>query len=266
MIANLVFTVNTTDLITKEAIEIWVQRKDGICLNNCCLVFNTGCQDRKTQRQILMLSVLIFLTVDTPRTVFRHSDSGIGSVRRSEQLSKQTNSPIYEKNVSSSVNGGGLGARPRSSVRFETSTPAAEKQTSKHFTEQLQFPISDKFVTKRASKTGLTRDTESCEDKQSYPLDGYKNKNIVKTATYDGKGPWLDFRSHFDACSQINNWTDKEKGLYLAVSLRGQAQGVLGNLTQESRQDFKELVKALEERFSPSNQTELYRTQRDREL
>ncbi|VDI31895.1 Hypothetical predicted protein [Mytilus galloprovincialis] len=96
--------------------------------------------------------------VDTPRTVFRHSDSGIGSVRRSEQLSKQTNSPIYEKNVSSSVNGGGLGARPRSSVR-------------------------------------------------------------------------------------------------------GQAQGVLGNLTQESRQDFKELVKALEERFSPSNQTELYRTQ-----
>ncbi|VDI32101.1 Hypothetical predicted protein [Mytilus galloprovincialis] len=55
--------------------------------------------------------------VDTPRTVFRHSDSGIGSVRRSEQFSKQTNSPIYEKNVSSSVNGGGLGARPRSSVR-----------------------------------------------------------------------------------------------------------------------------------------------------
>ncbi|CAC5414114.1 unnamed protein product [Mytilus coruscus] len=167
---------------------------------------------------------------DTPRTVFRHSDSGIGSVRRSEQLSKQTNSPIYETNVSSSVIGGGfLGARPRSSVRFETSTPAAEKQTSKHFSDQLQLPINDKFVTKRSSKTGLTRDTRSYEEKQSYPLDGYKNKNIVKTATYDGKGPWLDFRSHFDACSQINNWTDKEK--------------------------------ALEERFSPSNQTELYRTQ-----
>ncbi|XP_071123469.1 neurogenic locus notch homolog protein 1-like [Mytilus edulis] len=31
-------TVNTTDLITEEAIEIWVQRKDGICLNNCCHV------------------------------------------------------------------------------------------------------------------------------------------------------------------------------------------------------------------------------------
>ena len=36
---------------------------------------------------------------------------------------------------------------------------------------------------------------------------------------------------------------------------------MLGNLPLESRQDFKELVKSLEERFSPSNQTELYRTQ-----
>ncbi|CAC5368127.1 unnamed protein product [Mytilus coruscus] len=126
-----------------------------------------------------------FSKVDTPRTVFRHSDSGIGSARRFEQLSKQTNSPIYEKNVCSSVNGGGFfGARPRSSVR-----------------------------------------------------------------------------SHFDACSQINNWTDKEKGLYLVVSLKGEAQGVFGNLTQEPGQDFKELGKALEERFSPSNQTKLYRTQ-----
>jgi hypothetical protein len=35
----------------------------------------------------------------------------------------------------------------------------------------------------------------------------------------------------------------------MAVSLRGQAQGVLGNLPLELRQDYKELVKSLEERF-----------------
>ncbi|XP_071121755.1 uncharacterized protein [Mytilus edulis] len=29
-------TVNTTDHITMETIEVWVQRKDGICFNNCC--------------------------------------------------------------------------------------------------------------------------------------------------------------------------------------------------------------------------------------
>ncbi|CAC5412260.1 unnamed protein product [Mytilus coruscus] len=36
--------------------------------------------------------------------------------------------------------------------------------------------------------------------------------------------------------------------LVIEPQKRGQAQGVLGNLTQESRQDFKELVKALEDR------------------
>jgi hypothetical protein len=47
----------------------------------------------------------------------------------------------------------------------------------------------------------------------------------------------------------------------LAVCLRGQAQGVIGNLPHDQRQDFDKLVRSLEERFSPSNQTELYRTQ-----
>ena len=49
--------------------------------------------------------------------------------------------------------------------------------------------------------------------------------------------------------------------MYLAVSLRGQAQGVLGNLPDILQMDFKELSRSLEERFSPINQTELYRAQ-----
>lgn len=49
--------------------------------------------------------------------------------------------------------------------------------------------------------------------------------------------------------------------MYLAVSLRGQAQGVLGNLPEYLQMNLKELSKSLEERFSPVNQTELYRAQ-----
>ena len=82
----------------------------------------------------------------------------------------------------------------------------------------------------------------------------------LKPATYDGTGHWSDYKAHFDACAEINNWTEKEKGLYLAVSLRGQAQGVYGNLAKDSCK-YDELAKALEERFAPPNQTELYRVQ-----
>lgn len=70
----------------------------------------------------------------------------------------------------------------------------------------------------------------------------------------------MDNKAHFEACAEINNWSDYEKGLYLAVSLRGQAQGVFGNLANKSN-NYKELVTALQDRFLPPNQTELYRCQ-----
>ena len=82
----------------------------------------------------------------------------------------------------------------------------------------------------------------------------------VKPATFDGTGSWLDYRAHFDAVAEINRWSQTEKGLYLAVSLRGQAQGVFGNLSTQSK-DYDMLVQALEQRFAPPNQTELYRVQ-----
>ena len=51
------------------------------------------------------------------------------------------------------------------------------------------------------------------------------------------------------------------KGLYLGVSLRELAQGVLGNLSVEDQKNFEALSKALSERISPESQTELYRAQ-----
>ncbi len=86
----------------------------------------------------------------------------------------------------------------------------------------------------------------------------------MKPATYDGTGSWTDYRAHFEACAEINGWSDRERGLYLAVALRGQAQGVLGNLDIKSN-SYTELMTELQERFAPPNQTELYRVQlRDR--
>ncbi|CAG2251941.1 unnamed protein product [Mytilus edulis] len=48
---------------------------------------------------------------------------------------------------------------------------------------------------------------------------------------------------------------------YEAVALRGQAQGILGDLPIDKQQNYKALVNALEQRFAPPNQTELYRVQ-----
>ena len=88
-----------------------------------------------------------------------------------------------------------------------------------------------------------------------------RSKICMKPATYDGTGLWNDYLSHFESVSLLNHWTETEKGLYLAASLRGQAQGILGNQPRDDRQNYTKLVQSLQDRFAPSNQTELYRAQ-----
>ena len=116
-------------------------------------------------------------------------------------------------------------------------TPSAKVNPSE---DMLINWLDDKTATTRQIKDGRTM--------------------LVNAATYDGSSSWLDYKAHFETCAEINNWTNTEKGLYLAVALRGQAQSVMGNLSDKSK-DYDSLVKALEDRFAPPNQTELYRVQ-----
>ena len=118
---------------------------------------------------------------------------------------------------------------------------------------------TDQFVTERRMKTD-----GSGGKKHDVMGDHGMKSQLTKPATYDGSTEWTNYKAHFEACARLNKWTEEQKGLYLSVSLRGQAQGVFGNLTSKST-DYKDLVKALEVRFAPPNQTELYRVQlRDR--
>ncbi|XP_071153837.1 uncharacterized protein [Mytilus edulis] len=100
-------------------------------------------------------------------------------------------------------------------------------------------------------------------DKSKYRHTGNTDNSGVKIKPchYNGSTSWTDYLSHFEMCALVNNWSENQKGLYLAVSLMGQAQAVLGDLPSEKRQNFSDLVSALEERFAPSSQTELYRVQ-----
>jgi hypothetical protein len=79
-----------------------------------------------------------------------------------------------------------------------------------------------------------------------------------KPATYDGSGNLSDFLIHFEIVTEINRWVDAEKALELATCLRGAAQGVLSDLQPDSIRSYRHLVLALNNRFQPDNQTELY--------
>ena len=83
----------------------------------------------------------------------------------------------------------------------------------------------------------------------------------LKPNTFDGVSPWEDYKAQFDLIAELNSWEDETKAVYLAASLKGHAQAVLGDLDERRRRDFTSLVAALSSRFGAEHQTELYRTQ-----
>ncbi|MEW8548378.1 MAG: hypothetical protein AB2693_33155, partial [Candidatus Thiodiazotropha sp.] len=146
-------------------------------------------------------------------------------------------------------------------------TESVEKKTENTEHCQKEIIIKPTTFTKSTEQKDKTEQNKTSSEHESVAKTteknelGSKSRFIMKPATFDGSTSWIDYRSHFDMCAELNGWTNQQKGLYLGVSLRGLAQGVLGNLPAKDQKDFEALSKALSERFSPESQTELYRAQ-----
>jgi hypothetical protein len=77
---------------------------------------------------------------------------------------------------------------------------------------------------------------------------------------YNGESvEWPDYLCHFEQVSMWNAWNDSEKATQLAMSLRGQAQRVLSELTHRELNNYSDLKNALSQRFSPAERETSYR-------
>ena len=70
-----------------------------------------------------------------------------------------------------------------------------------------------------------------------------------------------EYLAQFELTCEINNWDYKEKSLYLANSLTGEARSVLNEPDHTGRRDYKILVEKLTIRFGSENKSEIYRSQ-----
>lgn len=86
----------------------------------------------------------------------------------------------------------------------------------------------------RPYKDNVTRRRQKKDDNE--PV-----RSGVKADKFDGSSSWVDFRSHFEICAALNKWSISDMGMHLAVSLRGQAQGVLGNLPEGEKCNYRRL-------------------------
>lgn len=83
----------------------------------------------------------------------------------------------------------------------------------------------------------------------------------VMPDSYDGKGSWSQYMAHFETVADLNGWSERDKSLYLSVSLRGEACQVIQLLSPVQRRDYNALLNAMNRRFDPGNNASLYRVQ-----
>ena len=89
-----------------------------------------------------------------------------------------------------------------------------------------------------ASKFSTPLSASSGNSEQKRPLQ--------KPPSFDGKSQWEPYIAQFEIVAGMNQWNGEQKGNYLATSLKGSALTLLGNLPSDTRQDYKELVAALD--------------------
>ncbi|KAK3090718.1 hypothetical protein FSP39_014054 [Pinctada imbricata] len=189
-------------------------------------------------------------------------DSGIVTMRRSSVPdARGTNSQSTRRRVgfANSDNIGQLS----SGVTYRRNTNRQQGNVGNNTpTGQATSNVQTPAVTSNVQTPTVTSNVPTPGQVNSHVQSpAFDRRREIKPATYDGSGNWLDYKSHFQSVSKINRWTDDDKGLYLAASLRGHAQAVLGDLPDSKKDDYTSLIKALEDRFLPPNQTELYRVQ-----
>ena len=83
----------------------------------------------------------------------------------------------------------------------------------------------------------------------------------MKPQNFDGKSDFDEFLCQFDITCEINAWKYKEKSLYLANCLSGEARSLLNELDPDGRRDYDTLIGKLRNRFGSVNRSEIYRTQ-----
>ena len=96
------------------------------------------------------------------------------------------------------------------------------------------------------SNSSCNRSFNSRKESRPEPFNG--NKTDLK-----------DWLLHFETCSRWNDWSYEEKGVNLAMCLRGSAQQILSELSPHEVEDFDRIKALLKRRFDPVEKETLRR-------
>ncbi|XP_061183328.1 uncharacterized protein LOC133191598 [Saccostrea echinata] len=120
-------------------------------------------------------------------------------------------------------------------------------------TESLSTSPAQINFAQRDRSENLSRSQTNMSTLPSTPENlGRPKRREKEPDKFDGRNvAWQDYFVHFEQVSDWNNWSYEEKSQQLVMSLRGEAQKILGDLSQEQRKDYDNLKSILSSRFCP---------------
>lgn len=125
-----------------------------------------------------------------------------------------------------------------------------------------ESPINTMFSRTQTNQNNSTSNSELPNPITLSSQSKGDNSNFkMKPQIFSGSSDFDEFLSQFEITCEINNWQYKEKSLYLANCLSGEARSLLNELDYDGRRDYKILVDTLTNRFGSVNRSEIYRTQ-----
>ena len=126
-------------------------------------------------------------------------------------------------------------------------------------TTPLAMSASQPTVTVQSSNPFRRDETVSNDEKSSeLSADRRIRKPVKLPEDFDGKQPLKEYLLHFERCSLINGWTEEEKAMFLAASLRGESRKLLSGLTESEGRQYTKIVERLQLRFGVEKQAELH--------
>ena len=169
----------------------------------------------------------------------QHNDTEIEEDRPgtdSEELDQQQEHDIHDREASvlSSID----------DIPELEDAPEQEPQSRPTMeSEYLGIPIDPQA-------TGDIRGNASCSILHTSPH--------MKPQTYNGDEDWESYLNHFELCAKLGRWSYHDRVLYLAASLRGNAQVYYMALMPAERSSYHTLVVKLGLRFSNARQQPMW--------
>lgn len=237
----------------------------------------TEIQSLLEQNQLIRLQVRRLHIDQSPVSFPNQSQSGTPpTAGRREHESTETHATTMNDNLL--VNPKGPESPMHGCLEDQTQVKVAHEQTAAAEAKELHAaqwsPSKTSTAVRRADglRTGFLhrQDLDASDVLASIPhyqrhrseVPGVRSpvtlsKPNVSPDKFDGRTPWRDYLSHFEACKVANNWGDDQAKVFLAASLRGSALKILGSKAADtSRIAYQDLVVLLEKRFGPGQLAE----------